>query len=1433
MKNGKLTLLLTGIILISFRISYSQNPVWSFPPKYFDFLSFNIYSFPTPGAPGGNGTPGVDYSGQPAAYCHNAMSDANGNLLFFIVDGVIYDKDGYYIDKLSASINQSDTVKGTAEICVVPNPANCKQFYLFLASNGGNNNNQFSQPYYALLDLSLPNNNANTNTPRFGALVPDNYGQTLTNILQKFNISIPAKARFRFAATKLTPNNTRLVFIQDGSRIITLEIGNNTVSLLNNISNVFSSFDPNITGETDFSRSELEVFESRNNTYLLAFPFNAQYSNVVSPGYGVAYLEIDNTGNIIPGSENIITYPTNALGGTLIQGLEFSPNGQYIYLTHLTNSQNPIAIEYIDINTGISTPLNVTNHQDFEKSMIELATDGKLYLATANRLASIGNPNTPSNITWSNNSISINYYLTKDEIAYSQSGVYISYSYLLPDQIDGMDYSAFTTVNTECCLFYSTSSFDIQDYTATTTAQTWQPGSNPFGSSGTVKVADKIVIPAGATVTIKNMTFEFTPDAYVEVQKGGRLILDNSVFTHYTDCGNDVLWTGVYVAGTPNALQAIPANRGWFEMRNNSRVEYAYTGVRNYNRTASGGIDWSQIGGVIRSNNSAFKNNIRDVEFLAFSNLHPNGTRLNDISRFTKTRFITDAGLANINKIPGYHVTIWNVKGIVFSGCTFENQAPAQYAYWNRGNGIESIDAVYTVTRYCNTFNCNNAVNSAFRNLYMGIRSYAGTNGYTVNINNTGFDNNWRSIYLRGMQYPAVVNNTFDIGENRYNSVSPPNVSYGLYLHNSTGYKVENNEFNSTHNGYVGVYVNNSGTAANKIYRNRFYNLTIGSQTFKTNGDYSAANWQQGLEFQCNNYYDIQDYDILMTNGSIKNMQGLCSNDPTSPANNLFSYTAQNSSFWVDNTINNYVTYTYANNPAFNLIPQYINNIKSATSDCSVPPANTSPYDPQVSCPDKSPNGGIININLRQAQYNQLKQTVDSLLAIIDGGNTKALLQTVQDNTVPAWQKRNQLIAVSPYVSDAVLQALIQSYPATPAWVISQVLAENAPLTDNVLATLINTSPQLPDYVVRNVLQDAYPLSNQTIATLLKSNNQYAAWVIQQVLTQNTPLSNQNLLLLMEKSLPNYVIRNIMQANSPLSADVYDALLNHTPSYPRWVVRSADGLPVIEEHYVYQQPNYSPRSLLDLEIAHLKAEMDFAKNDIIRACLFDTTGVYSEKDAVLFLEQQKCSRKEWCSITGLCIAAQDYTKASQYIDTLAADTNTAQLANYYTTVVNVKQQPQAEALVATDSTTKATFTAYTTTQGHQAVLAQSVVEFMTNQPITEEVAIITPSSNARMSGTDNHNENEETTLSTPTLTTDVNANIDIYPNPVSQILYIYTDFSQAQVTLYDISGKEVLNGSISSTNAKIDVSQLENGVYMLTIYNKGQLVKTDRIVINR
>lgn len=78
-----------------------------------------------------------------------------------------------------------------------------------------------------------------------------------------------------------------------------------------------------------------------------------------------------------------------------------------------------------------------------------------------------------------------------------------------------------------------------------------------------------------------------------------------------------------------------------------------------------------------------------------------------------------------------------------------------------------------------------------------------------------------------------------------------------------------------------------------------------------------------------------------------------------------------------------------------------------------------------------------------------------------------------------------------------------------------------------------------------------------------------------------------------------------------------------------------------------------------------------------------------------------------------------------------------------------------------------------------------------------------------------------------------NTKLKVYPNPVSSLLYVEipSQYDTATVKLYDILGKKVLEKTVSSTQKKINVSNLSKGVYLAKIEANGLSI-TKKIIKN-
>ena len=75
--------------------------------------------------------------------------------------------------------------------------------------------------------------------------------------------------------------------------------------------------------------------------------------------------------------------------------------------------------------------------------------------------------------------------------------------------------------------------------------------------------------------------------------------------------------------------------------------------------------------------------------------------------------------------------------------------------------------------------------------------------------------------------------------------------------------------------------------------------------------------------------------------------------------------------------------------------------------------------------------------------------------------------------------------------------------------------------------------------------------------------------------------------------------------------------------------------------------------------------------------------------------------------------------------------------------------------------------------------------------------------------------------------------IVVYPNPSSEIIWVgnSTSFDVEEYSIYDMSGRMVKHNAFNATEKKIDVSRLDNGVYLLELSSSGKRI-TKKILVH-
>ena len=573
-----------------------------------------------------------------------------------------------------------------------------------------------------------------------------------------------------------------------------------------------------------------------------------------------------------------------------------------------------------------------------------------------------------------------------------------------------------------------------------------------------VHLSSKLIIPQGTTLNVSS-TLYMAEDTKIVIERGGRLVLDGGKITSGI-CGGP--WLGIEVQGNSDEIQAA-AYQGVLEI-NGGTIENAICAVKTYKPDPlmetdpldpqySGLEGWT--GGMVLATNATFRNNRMGVVFPYY--------RLGSTSFFERCTFETTGTLPD-ESTPGYFVTMNSITGVHFYGCTFQNTNPdPTLVPENRGSGIYSYNSSLYLME-----NSSTSTMGTFSKLYYGVRDLsAGVNWPSV-VEKQNFLDNFRGIYLSGRNYTDFTENQF----RPYNEqVSQNPQTYGAYFDQCTGYHIEANTFDSeiTSRTGIGLVIHKSGSEANEVYRNTFSNLRYATIA----QSYNRGRDSEGLCYKCNtftnNLYDIkisrENANLLSTMDGIAAHQGAnITGDHLAPAGNLFT---NDNSLAFSNSGNGFIYYRHEAPPSLMYRINPYNYIQG-TGVVSVIPVSGTTYQ-TTSCPSKLNMGGggsEEDMDMMAAAGAEADAIVVDLATLNDGGNTDALTQTVVTSTATqSLDLRNELLAISPYLTDTILVASIQQEEALPNPLLRDVMVANpqAAKSEELLTKLDNRQPPMPN----------------------------------------------------------------------------------------------------------------------------------------------------------------------------------------------------------------------------------------------------------------------------------------------------------------------------------------------------------------------------------
>ena len=1065
-------------------------PLWSVGNQLvaFDGSSSDVSSLPTPAVVPGYPAYYV-YNGATPQYHQHVQFDDQGELLFFIVDGMIYNRDGYIIlpnAQTTSNFGVYPNFKECNEIAITAIPGKCSLFLVFYSSHNLEvTSSEQTTPKYLVIDMLEDNHLWGSGFPQLGEVLktePENMYES-RGLMYLHYSSYPSSSVIAFAGqneddfshifdpTDGTGKEGAIHFDiaieQENTSFIIAMADQRDVSLTRFSSSSISNpsiYNYSSVGTTRASHGEIELIKNGSSGFRLAWTDSHDYGSVDTDEQ-IMFLSNVSNNLAITNTQEIILAAT--LGEQHhISGLEFSPNGQSLFYA----KRFPHEIGYINTTSYSINDISnlIPNTADYTLTKIEIGVDAPnntpvIYFGSPNGFGQLRNVNTPQSLTWSSQP-TINNGLNGVPLAIDAwNGSALFYN--LHGQNHNIQAVADALSSQTCCLEMQNVT-GVQGMSVNTTLDgTWTYANNPFGvSSGPVRIVDDLVFLTGTITTIDDMVFEFDEDADVIIQKGAKVTLRNNSLWTAISC-DEKMWPGVDLLGTTNTLNSIDqvpttgGDQGYFIV-DNSTIEYAMAGVEVGKTSFNGG-------GHLRAKNSKFLNCRVGVSFKKYHYINSSGNYVQNLSYFSESKFITDE---NYRENPSSHVELDNVDGIKFIECAFLNTASIDNLDWYyRGLGIRSFRSSFLVQGENEPYTSSTENPTAFYMLYQGIKS-TGQNipmafykCYNMEFQDCqhgvlNYNTDNVQIYLNNFLVPEIIS---------------PSTERGIYLTNSTGYIVEQNVFQGTNDPNVndeypcalGIWVDNSGEFANEIRNNDFIEMKLGTYVTRNNLT-NQPTQQTGLQILCNNYTNGETDIYRFANTTMRHDQG--GNQSPNPnyngeirAGNKFTAPNCNgfaSDFVIDPANTSYTNYWSHSGDYY--VPD-CGGISSAQGNSygdqllSVA-INTAVYT-EADCPNHFGNGS----------GGHSPSNIGDLVLELE--QTKTMLQNAKTN-------------------------------------FEQVV--DASLRQNTLDVLTEAFPQESQYY-RNLLMQRYPLSDEVLRKMIEQASRLSPWHLTEVFLANSPLSKE------------------------------------------------------------------------------------------------------------------------------------------------------------------------------------------------------------------------------------------------------------------------------------------------------------------------------------
>lgn len=565
------------------------------------------------------------------------------------------------------------------------------------------------------------------------------------------------------------------------------------------------------------------------------------------------------------------------------------------------------------------------------------------------------------------------------------------------------------------------------------------------------------------------------------------------------------------------------------ELKNGAVIENATDAVYTIKKDADGNPDWTTTGGIVRINNATFRNCNNGVNFQYYHNFNPSNPSVetDNLSYVRNCTFETTRPLYDADQIPYCHIGMYEVKNIPVNNCIFRNTRTDLTSAAQRGCGIIATDASFNLSPSCSQSiaPCPEIymLKNTFTGLEYAVKQINTNTLHPATIQYNVFQNNQYGILLSGVTGTTVNKNNFTITDN---------LAYGLYLNRCNAWHCEANTLTGPGNSSVntfGIIVNNTFTPINEIYNNSFSNLKVGIESLGSN---RGKPRESGVKIRCNDFTTCSK-DIYITSEDPENpCSQYCGISPdqgantslSSPAGNTFSHTGPANQYTdIDNTFSTFpITYYRHSGTTGSWIPYYFRNTTLS--------ATTYTYSKSTACPSQLGGGFTQLISSIASSESEIAARTTQLDALVDGGNTDALAQSVvSSQSQEAINLQNELLGVSPYVSDTVLAEAVKKEEVLNPVLLKEVMNANVHgiKSEKVQQAFDERVNPVPAYIMASIEQGKNSVSGK------------------EVLEADIAMQH-----LYRKNKVNELVRYEMQKDQP------DTLLQYAATSPDWDVKA-------------------------------------------------------------------------------------------------------------------------------------------------------------------------------------------------------------------------------------------------------------------------------------